>query len=185
MRRYIWNGQNCSYSAYLKELGEVCVVQWDLYTAGLCPESFFGDWLAFQDSSGLRLHWFNSLRRKYVRSLNEFVPYRCLEVIGSLRKTCFHWQVNWHGLLPVVALYVIQTVLQCQTQCFTNLHLLEDLQFHFAIDFFVVFLVTDVIENGRSLYSFWQLMRVWPQVFDWWLIWILLCLERMLEWGVI
>ena len=49
---------------------------------------------------------------------------------------------------------MIQTVLQCQTQCFMNLHLLEDLQFHFAIDFFVVFLVTDVIENGRSLYSF-------------------------------
>ena len=59
-----------------------------------------------------------------------------------------------------------------------NLHLLEDLQFHFAIDFFVVFLVTDVIENGRSLYSFWQLTRVWPQVFDWWLIRILVCLKR-------
>lgn len=97
MRRYIWNGQNCSCSTYLKELGEVCVVQWDLYTAGLCPESVFGDWLAFQVSSGLRLHWFNSLRRKYVRILNEFVPYRCLEVIGSFGKTCFHWQVNCHG----------------------------------------------------------------------------------------
>lgn len=97
-RRYVWTRQNCSCTVYLKELGEICIVKWALCTWGFSPESLFADWLAFQVSSGLRLHWFNSLRRNDVHILKEFVPYRGLEVTGAFRKTCFHWQVNWRGL---------------------------------------------------------------------------------------
>lgn len=48
-------------------------------------------------------------------------------------------------LPPVVALCMIWTVLPHQIHCCVNVHLLDDLQFHFAIDFIVVFIITDVI----------------------------------------
>lgn len=51
--------------------------------------------------------------------------------------------------LPVMALQMIQTLLQCQTHCFTHPHLSEDLQFHFEIDCIVISVVTDVIRKRQ------------------------------------
>lgn len=82
-------------------------------------------------------------------------------------------------LPPVVALCMIQTVLSCQIHCCVNVHLLDDLQFHFAIDF----LVTDVIWKWQIYLQFLTAdERLTDHKSDWELIWLLACLGRDV-WG--